>query len=366
MKNNKLFMIIFVFVMFFCVNIDSALALDDRGGGGSVTSYSYGVVCSYGGVRKWTTGKSSTIGGGTVEQNYPYTFTLKVNCNNSSCDKLDVSTYGLVKDQDGSKKEIKINNYNSLGNMINENSSKFGFKKGKGVTTCPDKVGFEWETLTNFKLDKVDEFGNFLLNSTIYKQASLESSYRFYADNAKNVDIKEETDSSISKKKRTTTDTTDTGENSSSNEIENDNQSGSNAEEVEGVHNAADRWNYNQTITSEDGTIQCTELLGDANIEIIKTALLIMAVIGIVLVVAFGISDFVKAIASSDDDALKQAGKHVKNRIISVIVLLLLPVLVDFVLGFINDNLYFQKVDKDGNLGEEIHVKVGKVSDCAK
>ena len=363
MRKKSLIIFVFIFSLFFCLNIDGVFARQDEFGGGSGISYSYGIVCSYGGKRAFKTSKSSTIGGGHVDQNYPFTYALKVNCNNTSCEKLSVSTYGLVKDQNGAKKEIKISNKDNLSSMVNNDKGKFGFKKGEGVSNCPDKVGFEWSALNGTQLDKVNDFGNFVLNSN-NKQGSLEKKQKFSADEARKIDIKNIVDSSVSGKKRTTTDTTGDGENTISTEIENEENTG-NQESVDSIHDASDEW------SSEDGnssneSVSCAELLGDENVELISNILFIISIVGVVLGVVLGSVDFLRAIVSSDDDALAQAWKKFKFRIISIVILLLLPVLVDFILSFVNDNLHFKKVDVNGDLvGDEITVEVGKASDCS-
>ncbi|MBR2833044.1 MAG: hypothetical protein IKE75_01170 [Bacilli bacterium] len=111
-------------------------------------------------------------------------------------------------------------------------------------------------------------------------------------------------------------------------------------------------------------TITCKKLLGSDNVKLIRTYLFYICAAGVIIVIVLGISDFVKAIASSDDDALMTAWKRLKNRIISVIILLLLPALVNFVLSFVDDNMHLEIVDKNGEVKKDISVKFGKASDC--
>lgn len=125
-----------------------------------------------------------------------------------------------------------------------------------------------------------------------------------------------------------------------------------------------DGWAEDEYGISEDGSIECTTLLGKDNVSLITNILLVIAAVGVVMVVIYSITDFTKAVAASDDDGLAKSGKHLKNRIISVIALLLLPALINFLLGFINDNLHYEKIKNNGDSNGTISIKVGNVSDC--
>lgn len=123
-------------------------------------------------------------------------------------------------------------------------------------------------------------------------------------------------------------------------------------------------YNYEEKKYGVGKAITCSKLLGPDNVKLIHTYLLYICIAGVLLVVVLGAMDFVKAIASSDDDGLKTAWKRIKNRIISVIILLLLPALVNFILSFVDDNFHLETV-KDGKVKKsDISVKIGKASDC--
>lgn len=128
------------------------------------------------------------------------------------------------------------------------------------------------------------------------------------------------------------------------------------------------RNNNNGKTEFRKGEITCTELLGDDLINMINNFSLLICVLAIVLIIVFTSSDFIKAITSSDDDILKKATGRLKVRLISVVILLLLPALVNFTLGFINDKLYLYIVDDRGNIVEDkdVSIKVGKPSDCSR
>lgn len=125
-----------------------------------------------------------------------------------------------------------------------------------------------------------------------------------------------------------------------------------------------DGWGEEDYGISEDEAIDCTSLLGDDNIKLITDVLLVISAVGIVMVVVYSIADFTKSVASNDDDGLAKSGKHLKNRIISVIALLLLPALVNFLLGFVNDNLHYEKIKKNGDSNGSVSIKVGNAADC--
>ena len=360
MKKKYLGLFLTVFIMFFCFNIEVVVGatVADAGTG---TGYSYGVKCIYGGERISKIIGNGSTGGITNGQIYPYTYSLKVNCNNTSCDKLSISTYGLVKGLDGKKQEIRISNSNQLNTMVNSNSSLFGFVKGKGLSKCPDKVGFEQENVAA-NGSNVEQFGRFLLNQN-YTQASLEKQQKFSSSEARKIDIKSDTDESISNKTRKSYSSGANGDTSNTTTKENKKQNGSNTDNVKYI---VDGSKVNNS-TYQYGEITCTELLGDQNVELIRNIMFVFSAFAIVLVIILGITDFIKAIASSDDDAIMKAVKKLKIRIISVVILLLIPVLVNFILNFVNGNLRFEIIDSEGNATDkEVSIKVGNVSDCGQ
>ena len=69
---------------------------------------------------------------------------------------------------------------------------------------------------------------------------------------------------------------------------------------------------------------------------LIQTALNYIKIIGPVLVIILSMLEFIKAIATSDEDAMKKAQSRLVVRLIAVVVLFLLPFLVGEVLKLIN------------------------------
>lgn len=68
------------------------------------------------------------------------------------------------------------------------------------------------------------------------------------------------------------------------------------------------------------------------NGNLLKEIYDIMVIAGPILVIIFGTMDFGKAALNSDNDAMKKAVKHFSKRLIALTILLLLPVLVNFIL----------------------------------
>ncbi|MDD4796117.1 MAG: hypothetical protein PHG03_06195 [Bacilli bacterium] len=83
----------------------------------------------------------------------------------------------------------------------------------------------------------------------------------------------------------------------------------------------------------------CEGLLGKTLKKDIESILNVMKIIAPLLVVIFTIYELISAVASKDDDALTKALGRLTTRIILVAVLFFLPVLLNILLGFI-DNKY--------------------------
>lgn len=107
----------------------------------------------------------------------------------------------------------------------------------------------------------------------------------------------------------------------------------------------------------------CSALLGtgeDSIAPIIKNVFFVTCVIGIIILIFTVSGDFIKAITSNENEAVATAFKSAKNRIIATLILLLLPVLVNFIVDIINNHVI---VVTDSN-GVTTKVKIGNVSDC--
>ena len=85
----------------------------------------------------------------------------------------------------------------------------------------------------------------------------------------------------------------------------------------------------------DSGELDCDTLFGDPGTEgtvahFLEQILNIMMYAGPILCLVLSISDFVKAAASQDKDALTKAGKTTGKRIMFAMILFFIPVLVDF------------------------------------
>ena len=79
----------------------------------------------------------------------------------------------------------------------------------------------------------------------------------------------------------------------------------------------------------------------------------------------FASLDFIKVITASEDNAMSEAFKKVKNRIIAVIILLLLPLLVNFLIGIVNKSAtVVETVDSSTGKTVKKEIKIGKLDDC--
>ena len=353
--------LIFVFFCFFFFNFSWVSAdpaydgTDYSDGDREIISASYGIACTYGGSRSWRTATSTTVGGGNNEGSYPWAYTLWVHCNNTSCGKLRVSTYGLIKNKSDKDTEIVIDNKDNLEYMVNYNSDKFGFVEGRGVTKCPD-IGFEFPNYRTQAgmLENVDKFGNLLIGNGSLANASLLSSKLYSVQEARDFDLKGTVREKMKDKHVVVTITTGEGANATTHVY----NAGLNSDMVDAVIRYAEKY-LGEDFSDLEGEITCADLLGSENVELLSGGFLILSIIGVLLLVITGIGDFVSAITSNEDGAVLKAFNKFKTRIIACVILLLLPAFIDFVLGFINDSFHYETT-----AGQGTEIKVGNVSDC--
>lgn len=76
----------------------------------------------------------------------------------------------------------------------------------------------------------------------------------------------------------------------------------------------------------------CDTLLGSGTTELLKKALTIIQIVGVLLAIVLGMMDFVNALMSGDADSSKKASKNFIVRISMAAVLLLVPMLLKFIL----------------------------------
>ena len=80
----------------------------------------------------------------------------------------------------------------------------------------------------------------------------------------------------------------------------------------------------------------CTSLLGGNLKKDLEQVLKIIRVAGPVLVVFLTSAEFITAIASKDDDAIKKCTSKLVTRLILVAILFFLPTILNLLLGFID------------------------------
>ena len=83
---------------------------------------------------------------------------------------------------------------------------------------------------------------------------------------------------------------------------------------------------------TEISEASCETLLGPQTISYLTTAFIIVQVIGVVLVVILGLTDFLGAILSGDNDANKKAVKKFVIRLSMMAVLLVVPSILELLL----------------------------------
>lgn len=110
------------------------------------------------------------------------------------------------------------------------------------------------------------------------------------------------------------------------------------------LQNVSSLYNTFNDFYGENSIISCEAILTTDFIEWLEWAYKFTEIIAILLVIIFSILDFMKAITSSDGDAIKKSsGKFVK-RLACLLIIFLLPILINFIIkmtgisGFDTDN----------------------------
>ena len=85
-----------------------------------------------------------------------------------------------------------------------------------------------------------------------------------------------------------------------------------------------------------DTSLTCEDVISDGLRDVINQILTYMSIAIVVLLIVLGTIDFTKAVAASDQDAIKKAQGTFVKRIIIAVIFFFLPILVNLVLGFIN------------------------------
>lgn len=100
--------------------------------------------------------------------------------------------------------------------------------------------------------------------------------------------------------------------------------------------------NYNTNIILLNNDVAeevCTGLLGEHLKKDLENILKIMRIVAPIIVIFLTTAELISAVASKDDNALNKAMSKLTTRIALVAVLFFLPILLNLLLGFI-DNKY--------------------------
>lgn len=73
-------------------------------------------------------------------------------------------------------------------------------------------------------------------------------------------------------------------------------------------------------------------------LDFISTLWYYLLILGPVVFVIMSLVDIAKTISSSDDGAFKATGARILKRLIGLLLLIVLPVLINWVLGFVNES----------------------------
>ncbi len=376
MKRNKLFIFVFVFIMFFGINIDGVLAKYDKGGGGNGTPYSYGIKCFYEGQLTGTAnygGSSGNTCGSDNSTKTPFVYGINFYCNNgsmssdgrtvTSCQNFGSWGHGRAAHINGSDyKVVGITNYNDVFNTNSAPESTisyFGAVKNKGIKKCPSSIYVSGDlTISASQLMGDGEYPlgrlSFGAKGTKLKLLSSKTS-RYSKGNGGN--LEQDVKDVISEY----TEITKCGDEYY------DTTHGSIGDKITDTKNqrlvdAIKKWAEDKKNSQKNADIDidandelnCSQVLGDSFVEVLSSALLLICISGVVILIFMMASDFIKSITSGEADAMAEAFKKSKTRIIATIILLLLPILVNFIINILNNNFRI----------EEGNIKIGDISEC--
>lgn len=81
----------------------------------------------------------------------------------------------------------------------------------------------------------------------------------------------------------------------------------------------------------------CKDLIGDDGIELIDEIMNVIKIVVPILLLVFGIIDFLKATFAGSEDDMSKAKKNFMKRLIAAVVVFLTPILINFLLGVANN-----------------------------
>lgn len=337
MKNSYKFLSYFL-VIFACFIIVDSVSADD---------YTKSIRCYYKGTRK-TEYRNTSTGQTTISNTFPFVYGVQYRCNDKKCSSRSSWANGVFSD---SGLTVNVTNYDDYfsGNNLDKFESLFGYKKNKGFSRCPKYLDYTGPSIGAAGIKK-DENNWIAINSfTDEVKAGELIETEMNADNSG----LEEKVSSLASKYHGKIE--EHAEGSPSNDgVE---KEGSNEEYADVISNWAKN-HRDETLKdkSKYDDANCTGLLENIDKEL-KSGIVATNIIGAIILVLTMSVDFVKAISSGDADIMATTFKRCKNRIIATIILLLLPILLNFVIDIVNNNVIKTKTGK---------IKIGKTTDCIK
>lgn len=90
--------------------------------------------------------------------------------------------------------------------------------------------------------------------------------------------------------------------------------------------------NVSATESTEVTGASCETLLGTQTLSYLNTVFILIQIVGVILTVILGFTDFMGAILAGDNDANKKAIKKFIIRLVSMVILLIVPSIIKLVL----------------------------------
>ena len=331
-----------LFLMFFCIDMSEVKAA--------------GIMCAYKNQCNYkilTAAQTSKVPVGT-QFKVDLTYGLNFNCTGTNC-KLEGK--GYIKtwkegEQDRSKEEgdlISLKNGDIFSKKnVASIEGNFGFNsRNPQPSKCPDNVTIStitYDGLEKHKFDSIELKKRTSSQEFCSLNKVADATYSAIEDSDFDENIKRNSKGEIGFK------------------INNPNHpEDSSSENVDDLVNSVraanpkgkNPYDTNSNLNSSD-ELYCSVVLGDGVVDILRTIFMVIMIVGLLILIFSMSGDFIKAITSGDADAMSQAFKKSKTRIFAVIILLILPMLVNFMIDFINDNARI----------EEGNFKIGNVSEC--
>ena len=85
--------------------------------------------------------------------------------------------------------------------------------------------------------------------------------------------------------------------------------------------------------------MNCTELKGTRTYKIIKEVFKWIQILAPIMLIIFGVLDYVKALIASDADAMKKTSSKFVKRLIISAAIILLPFVLDFFLSLLEGSM---------------------------